>query len=496
MLRLVAATIALMGTCANAQNGAVPFREARASFRAGNFSECLQQLRTQEQAATKDSDRREVSVELARVLCILGQHEQARLVVADIDTRGARPKAGTSDDGTLKGIRLRLSFPRDAYVGDGAVAENSKTRFARLAQSLDVADKAATRDERLQFLEKFLEDSADYLTEFPDHWRAWQLRARVCLELGKKTEGIQAAQAIKTFGVPSLDLSGDDVLVEMMDGKRWFGDVGVAAPRNPVREMTAQSQWTPERHVVSDFGIELVPIHAGSFVMGSPENEAARLADEGPRTTVSFATGFWMGATEVTQGQWRAVMGASIQDEFRKTNRGATLGNVGDDFPMDFVTWLEALVFCRRLTVLERASGRLPKGYVYTLPTEAQWEYACRAGVDGPWAGELGEMAVYRANDFDRWERRKVAQKRSNPWGLHDMYGNVAERCLDCYTNQLPGGDVFDLRAPPRDGRQAVRGGDHGKGPAGLRSAARQWDAGNSRFEGIGFRIVLVPVGL
>lgn len=169
------------------------------------------------------------------------------------------------------------------------------------------------------------------------------------------------------------------------------------------------------RQVAAATGIQLVPISAGTFLMGSPSEEAGHLANEGPQTKVTLTRDFFLGATTVTQAQWLAVMGSN-PSVFK-----------GDDRPVERVSWNDAVDYCKKLTEGERAAGRLPAGFSYTLPTEAQWEYACRAGTTGPRAGDLDAMVWYARNSGNT--THPVATKQPNSWGLYDMNGNVMQRC-------------------------------------------------------------------
>lgn len=163
----------------------------------------------------------------------------------------------------------------------------------------------------------------------------------------------------------------------------------------------------------------------------------------------------------------------------------------GANLPVSGVSWVSAAEYCRRLTDRERAAGRLPEGYAYTLPTEAQWEYACRAGTTGDYAGDLNAMAWYDRNSDLRVH--SVGQKQPNEWGLYDMHGNVWEWCLDWY-DTYPGGTVTDPAGPPEGRNRALRGGSWKDWASDCRSAVRSLgEPDNPHFHLVGFRVALSP---
>ena len=271
-------------------------------------------------------------------------------------------------------------------------------------------------------------------------------------------------------------------------------------------------------------------IPAGTFTIGTLETEQGRKADESPQTRVTLTKGYWLGTTEVTVGQWKAVTGQSLRDKvsqllndetlydfdgkkmkerdfmhFDKNNPDKIMANEDDRLPMYFVSWNEAMDFCRKLTELERAKGRLPAGYEYMLPTEAQWEYACRAGTTGPTYsnGSLDDIAWYVKNSFVGYTGRglgnppagprDVGAKLGNEWGMHDILGNIWEWCRDWY-GPYPGGDVTDPTGP-KDGTYRVnRGGSFGSGAFDERSGNRAKNPPNEDSAYRGFRVALCAV--
>jgi formylglycine-generating enzyme required for sulfatase activity len=223
----------------------------------------------------------------------------------------------------------------------------------------------------------------------------------------------------------------------------------------------------------------------GKFVMGSPPHEEGQYDGDDivEQTFVTISRGFWMGKVPVTQKQWREINEAS-PSEFS-----------GDDLPVEKVSWEQATSFCQKLNEAARTLGELPTGWEYRLPTEAQWEYACRADWStaycfGNDAGTLGDYAWYEDNsDFTTQE---VGKKKPNAWGLCDMHGNVWEWCRDWYAEELPGGD--DPEATTPTSHRVVRGGCWLVVSGICRSASRSRSVPDNCFDFLGLRVALVQV--
>jgi len=282
------------------------------------------------------------------------------------------------------------------------------------------------------------------------------------------------------------------------------------------------------RWTVPGLDLEMVRIPPGTFLMGSPPDEPARRSDE-TQHQVTISRPFYIGVYEVTQGQYYKLMLPDFDLESWEYKRGplhkgaafcyrdykggiifganATGGKLCLDHPMESVTWDEAVAFCRKLTEIERNAGRLPEGYVYRLPTEAEWEYACRAGTSGPLNVQIGfdyEKLKTIAHVGSGWTSAVSAERRPNAWGLYDMHGNVYEWCLDWY-GPYPEGPVTDPTGPPEGRKRVARGGcfigcdPQKEDPMRIvfpftRSASRYAFAPHVRGMAIlGFRVVLAP---
>ena len=283
-------------------------------------------------------------------------------------------------------------------------------------------------------------------------------------------------------------------LAAQIDRKGWFTAQtraeAIAGKERARSEARAKWNVIGRPFLIADMALNMIPIQPGKFQMG-----AAGVAE--PITIVTITTGFWLGKTEVTQTQWQAVMGTN-PSSFK-----------GPDLPVEQVSWDEAMEFCRKLTERERAAGRLPLGFSYTLPTEAQWEYACRAGTTGDYAGDLNAMAWFDQNSgvqyrynkklkYNEWvsgtgSTHAVAMKQPNAWGLYDMHGNVWEWCADWY-GDYPSGERVDYSGVASGSFRVYRGGGWYFTAASCRSAFRDWFVPGVRGGVLGFRLALSSV--
>ena len=249
-------------------------------------------------------------------------------------------------------------------------------------------------------------------------------------------------------------------------------------------------------------GVALCWCPPGTFTMGSPRSEPERRPGEA-QVEVTLSKGFWMAKHEATQGDWKRVMGAlpgPLTAELPE----------GDDYPVGNVNFAETEAYCQKLTEMAHAAGTLPEGWEFRLPTEAQWEYACRAGTTTAtsFGDSLGSsQANFRGKPYNGGAAgptlgmaAKVGTYPPNPWGLHDMHGNIYEWCRDWYHLRLPGGtdpDLHDAEATATknehgDKSRARRGGCWADEGWPLRTAFRLRFEPARRYDHIGFRIVAV----
>jgi formylglycine-generating enzyme required for sulfatase activity len=270
-----------------------------------------------------------------------------------------------------------------------------------------------------------------------------------------------------------------------------------------------------EEQTIPGLGITLVKIEPGTFMLGRPPGTSE--PDESPETKVTLTRGFWLGATEVTVGQWRRFVEATgHQTQPEKTGEGLMVwigpgsnyqqqpgtswknpgGPQTEAHPVVGVAWEDTQQFCAWLTDRERKAGRLPAGFVYALPTEAQWEYACKAGTAANDSEKPDETAWHLGNSGKT--THPVATRKPNAWGLHDMVGNVWEWCQDFYGGKYPGGEVADFVGQPLPGATPIhnnRGQGFNSGPPRGTNLTNRWgNIPNRDYRTtLGFRIAMVP---
>lgn len=239
-------------------------------------------------------------------------------------------------------------------------------------------------------------------------------------------------------------------------------------------------------------GMQFVFVPAGSFVMGLSAAEIGGGGSSDP-TRVRISRPFWISTTEVTQGQWKRVMRTEPWQGKLETQNDP-------DCAVSYVSWQDAEQFCKALTDCEATGGALRRGERYSLPTEAQWEYACRAGSRTTYCCEAKELREYAWIDSSRSDAnrhpQKVGTKKPNAWRLHDMHGNVGEWCMDWRTQRLPGGidPVVTEKDPQEAAERMVRGGNWDDFSPYCASGCRGKSmAPDERTSQVGFRVILIP---
>jgi len=281
----------------------------------------------------------------------------------------------------------------------------------------------------------------------------------------------------KTFGGPGDD--GLTAIQQTSDGGYILAGITDSYGAGAtdfwlIKVKEGEAEITDGNTITNTIGMEFVLIPAGKFDMGSPSDEEDRWSAEGPVHHVNIGKAFYMGRYEVTQKQWRAIMGDN-PSYFK-----------GDNLPVEQVSWYDAQEFIRKLNEKESTDK-------YRLPSEAEWEYACRAGTItkysfGDSESNLGDYAWY--DDNSDLKTHPVGQKKPNPWGLYDLYGNVREWVQDT---------LSDYNGAPTDGSawesgdgtyRVSRGGGCNYGAGACRSAFRNFEGSNRSLSNLGFRLL------
>ncbi len=307
-----------------------------------------------------------------------------------------------------------------------------------------------------------------------------------------------AAMMLCLGSLPGLAMADEQDVAEET-GEATAPPLAVA-PFDAAAAKAHQEAWAKHLgvpvEVTNSIGMKLVLIPPGEFMMGSPETEADRDSSEEMLHRVRITKPFYLGMYEVTQSEYERVMGRNPSAFSSSGDRSERVsGSDTSRFPVETVAWKDAMEFCRRLsaTDAERSAGR-----VYRLPTEAEWEYACRAGSNTKWSfGDSetspGDYAWYSGNS-DR-KTHPVGQKKPNAWGLYDMHGNVWEWCQDWRdADYYAASPTDDPQGPSAGWLRVTRGGGGYYSARACRSAYRGRGTPDYRSRGLGFRLAFSPV--
>jgi formylglycine-generating enzyme len=405
-------------------------------------------LRLQAAAAETAARQKAVAAALAKgdwkVVLVLdpGNIEGLRLQAAAAET-AARQKAVAAalakgdwkvvlvlDPGNIEGLRLQAAAEEKTAADKDAAA-----KAASVAAALAQGNWKAV------------------LVLDPDNSEGLQMQAAAEKAAMEKAAAVTAALA-KGDWKTVLSLDPDN-----KEGLRMQAIAEKAAAEKAAVVILARAPIT------NTIGMKLKEIPTGTFLMGSPATDKGRQDDE-HQHEVTITKSFYMQTTEVTQEQWKSVMGIAPW-------KGEDYVKEGDNYPAVYVSWNDAVAFCKRLSKQE--------GKTYRLPTEAEWEYACRAGTETAWSfgndeNKLGDYAWYDGNADDIGEEyaHQVGLKKPNAWGLRDMHGNLPEWCHDYY-----GKDYYqqspeqDPQGPASRSFRVFRGGAWNYGPRNARSALR-----------------------
>jgi formylglycine-generating enzyme required for sulfatase activity len=339
-----------------------------------------------------------------------------------------------------------------------------RVKWAGIEELMKDATNTQDVAERTRILTSVLEKSAPLRGTYPRMMRLWFFRAVAAQQLRDFAAGAEAGRKLIALGATE---SGDATMLTLLGRMENEGYLAVAPELDPSRPGNLPRELTVT--LAGNVPLEMIWIEPGSFTMGALGGSA----DEQPAHPVTLTRGYWLGKYEVTQAQWQAIM---------RTNPSLY---VGPNRPVENVSWDDVQIFLQRANA--NALG-MPPGYTYALPTEAQWEYACRAGTTGDYAGPLDELAWYSGNSDTR--THSVGLKRPNAWGLSDMHGNVREWCHDWFGDYTSAAAV-DPRGATSGAYRVNRGGGCSNGAVFCRSANRYLnDPGNRRVD-LGFRLAL-----
>ena len=374
-------------------------------------------------------------------------------------------------------LYLRVRF--DAGDGKGLVGLGDDQRitavpYAKVAEM--VKPGAITTAQLNEQILKYLKPEITLAPQAPGFIFGGQT-----ITLNSRAEGKFLTYQWHRNGQPIAGATQDRFVIQSVNASQHEGNYTLVVT-NDFGAVTTQAtslvvDGTPTSHTVASINMEMIFCPPGTFMMGSPASETGRGTDE-TQHQVTLTHGFYLGKYEVTQAQYETVIGS---------NPSSPQGN---NRPVERVNWHEAQAFCDQLNSIEQTAGRLPAGWKYALPTEAQWEYACRAGTTTAysWGNAIGPNDANWNHGNDANTTMDVGQFSANPWGFYDMHGNVWEWVGDWKAN-YPGGDQTNPEGPASGSFRVTRGGSWSHDGTILRSAERSQIGPANRGYPLGFRV-------
>ena len=386
------------------------------------------------------------------------------------------------DEVLAEGVSVKL------FDEEGIIAIHQETS-SLLAENLNKLKDEETREE---FLESYFSELFDVIDSVPalnvvetdeeGHFDFSFPRGNCMVTAQVLGGGEKTPRWLKLFSLNAsmsvdLDLNGGNQLTMSVDESIISVAQLESQFKRHLEEKKLIAEWKAKARK------DMVFISPGSFLMGGRGNDIPEIQDETPHE-VTITRGFWIGKFEVTNKQWNDAW--DIEDSCSTTA----------SFPKTQVSYGQAQAFCWKLTEIERGSSNLPKQFVYRLPTEAEWEYACRAGSsteyyfgDDP-AGLLNHAYYNRNGNGVNWATGEGYKMNANPLGLYGLYGNVMEWCFDWY-GDYPAVSVGNPIGSLKGQERVLRGGSFASGELQCRSASRfQREPTFSDFQ-VGFRLVL-----
>jgi sulfatase modifying factor 1 len=370
-------------------------------------------------------------------------------VRADLNGTISRSRLPSDVLADLNRTITRNMLPGDVLADINATITRSRLAadvLADLNRTVTATDIAANTITTAQLNESILKYLRPEITSSPQ--APGLVFGGQSVTLASQAEGKYLTYQWNRNGQPIAGATGATLVIADVNGTLHDGNYTLVVS-NDFGSVTSsptglQVDATPTNHSVSSIGMQMIFCPPGTFTMGSPSSETGRGGDE-TQHSVTLTNGFYLGKYELTQAQYETVMNGNSEG----LNATPSEWPNNDDRPVEKVSWNDAQVFLTRLNSIEQTAGRLPNGWQYVLPTEAEWEYACRAGTSTAysWGNAISPTDANWNHGNDANQTVNVGQYAANPWGFFDMHGNVREWVFDWKAN-YPGGAQTDPEGP------------------------------------------------